>query len=166
MASSPIPPRWTGHVAALHWVMPPEAQQLVADQLTDIVRDRSSSLGIGFLVSFVIAVWSANAGTSALISALNVAYGEHEKRGVLRYYGGTPLLTLSSAICGGLALLRCSAPSSTPRWSARPGARPPAGPTGRRLLLHRAGEARDVVLDEEGVEDHHRQGAQQRRRHE
>ena len=116
-----------GHVAALHWVMPPEAQQLVADQLTDIVRDHSSSLGIGFLISLVIAVWSANAGTSALISALNVAYGEHEKRGVLRYYGGTLLLTLSSAMCGGLALLLIAVVPASLRWL-------PLGDSGRALI--------------------------------
>jgi membrane protein len=115
------------HVAALRWVMPPQAQQLVADQLTDIVRDRSSSLGAGFLISLVIAVWSANAGTSALISALNVAYGEREKRGLLRYYGGTLLLTLSSALCGGVALLLIAVIPASLRWL-------PLGDAGRALI--------------------------------
>ena len=115
------------HVAALRGVMPPEAQRLVTDQLTEIVRDRSSTLGLGFLVSLVIALWSANAGTSALISALNVAYGEREKRGLLRYYGGTLLLTLSSAICGGIALLLIAVIPASLRWL-------PLGEAGRALI--------------------------------
>src|SRR5260221_13826908 len=75
-----------------------------------------------------------------------------------------------------------SAPNLTRRWSTRRRAiRPicrkspwagaaPTSPTpprqGDELFLHRAGEARDIVLDEKEIEHHHRHRTQQRRRHE
>jgi membrane protein len=40
----------------------------------------TSALGIGFLVSLTLALWSARSGTSSMITALNVAYEEPEKR--------------------------------------------------------------------------------------
>jgi membrane protein len=41
-------------------------------------------LGLAFATSFVLAVWSANGGMKAIIDALNVVYGENEKRGFLK----------------------------------------------------------------------------------
>src|SRR5260370_23124137 len=78
--------------------------------------------------------------------------------------------------------MRCwSAPSSTRRWRIRRRATRPIGrenpwaaaaPTsltpsrrGDELFLHRAGEARHIVLDEKGIENDHRHRAQQRGRH-
>ncbi|MGO8919632.1 MAG: YihY/virulence factor BrkB family protein [Stellaceae bacterium] len=115
------------HVAGLGGMMPPEAQQLVADELTAIVQAHSSSLGLGFVISLLIALWSANAGTSALISALNVAYGEREKRGLLRYYASTLLLMLGGAICGGCALLLIAVLPALLQWL-------PLGEAGRALF--------------------------------
>ena len=41
-----------------------------------------------------MALWSANSGVAALFDALNVVYGEKEKRSLLRFYATTFLLTL------------------------------------------------------------------------
>jgi len=40
-----------------------------------------------------VALWSANSGVAALFDALNVVYGEKEKRSLLRFYFTTFLLT-------------------------------------------------------------------------
>jgi membrane protein len=45
-------------------------------------------------VGFLVALWSANSGVAALFDALNVVYGEKEKRSLLRFYATTFLLTL------------------------------------------------------------------------
>jgi membrane protein len=44
----------------------------------------------------VIALWSANSGVAALFDALNVVYGEKERRTLLRFYGTTFLFTLAA----------------------------------------------------------------------
>jgi membrane protein len=92
-------------VAAMEGMIPEEARQLIADQLTTIVQGSSSSLGVSFVVSLAVAIWSANSGTSALMQALNVVYGEREKRSVLRYYGTALLLTVAAVLFGILSLI-------------------------------------------------------------
>lgn len=92
-------------VASLEGMIPAEARQTLADQLNTIVQGSSSKLGIGLVLSLAIALWSANSGSSAMMSALNVAYNEHEKRGLLRYYATALALTLCSVLAGILMLV-------------------------------------------------------------
>jgi membrane protein len=92
-------------VKAVEGLIPPEGRQLIAQQLTAVVQAGSSTLGIGFIVSLALAIWSANSATSATMSALNAVYAEEEKRGFIKYYGATLLLTMSSVIFALLALL-------------------------------------------------------------
>ena len=98
------PSQVQAQIATMEGIIPEEARRLIADQLTTIVQGSSSSLGIGFVVSLALAIWSANSGTSALMQALNVAYGEREKRSVLRYYGTALLLTAAVVLFGILSL--------------------------------------------------------------
>ena len=92
-------------VASMEDVVPQEARTLIASQLTTIVQANSSQLGIGLVVSLAIALWSANSGTGALMSALNVAYAEREKRNLLRYYGSALLLTGALILFGVVSLI-------------------------------------------------------------
>jgi membrane protein len=86
-------------------MIPEDARRIIAGQLTTIVQGSNSTLGIGFIISLLLAIWSANSGTSALITALNVAYAEPEKRGLLRYYAGTLFLTGAAVIFGIVSLV-------------------------------------------------------------
>jgi membrane protein len=70
--------------------------QLIADQVTRIASQSNDKLGIAFLVGLGISLWSANSGMAALFDALNVVYGEKEKRSILHFYGTTFLFTLGS----------------------------------------------------------------------
>lgn len=92
-------------VAGLEGLVPQEARQLLTDQLDTIVQGGSSKLGVGLVLSLAIALWSANSATSAMMSALNVAYGEREKRSLLRYYGTALALTLCGILAGIVMLL-------------------------------------------------------------
>ncbi|WP_226580606.1 YihY/virulence factor BrkB family protein [Acuticoccus sediminis] len=69
------------HVAALSGVLPDTAVDLVTEQLSRLASQDQSTLSVGFLVGILVALWSANAGVKALFSAMNVVYGEEEKRG-------------------------------------------------------------------------------------
>lgn len=57
---------------------------LLVPQLTALASQDRSSLGLAFLFSLTLALWSATSGVKALIDAMNVAYGETEKRSFLR----------------------------------------------------------------------------------
>ena len=63
--------------------LPDEASQIITDQVTAL-SSRRQALGVGLIISVVIALWSASAGISNLLTAVNVAYDEEEKRGFVK----------------------------------------------------------------------------------
>lgn len=71
-------------LAILAGVLPADALTFIGKQMLNIAKARDSSLGVTFGVGLVLSLWSANAGMKALFDALNIAYGEREKRSYLR----------------------------------------------------------------------------------
>jgi membrane protein len=63
--------------------LPDQAKQVITGQVTTLASQRST-LGIGLIISLAIALWSASAGVSNLLTAINVAYDEEEKRGFVK----------------------------------------------------------------------------------
>lgn len=89
------------HLQALATMMPPGGFGIVEEQITRIAQGSSGGLSTAFIVGFLIALWSANAGMKAMIDALNVIYGETEKRGFITLN----LLTLALTMAGLVFLL-------------------------------------------------------------
>jgi membrane protein len=56
------------------------------------------------IVSVLVALWSARSGTASMVTAINVAYGEPEKRGMFRLYATTLGLTVLTIVSALLAL--------------------------------------------------------------
>jgi membrane protein len=79
-------------------VAPGGALQLLRDEMTRLASGGSTTLGIGFIVSLAISLWTANSGVSALFDALNIVYGETEKRGLFRYYLATLTFTIGAIV--------------------------------------------------------------------
>lgn len=72
------------HLALVENFLPADAFNLLRDQLTSISAGSDATLSVALLVSLALSIWSANAGVKAIFDALNVAYGEDEKRGFVR----------------------------------------------------------------------------------
>ena len=72
------------HIATIENFLPAGADNFLRDQIVRIAQGGEAQLGIAFAISLGLAVWSANAGVKAIFDALNVAYGEDEKRGFLK----------------------------------------------------------------------------------
>src|SRR4051812_19709642 len=89
------------HLSMLTAVLPGEAATLIGDQLAEVTTMEKTSLGVGSIAAILLALWSASAGMRTLMTALDVAYGEQEERGTIRFYGTSLLLTLG-AVFGGL----------------------------------------------------------------
>jgi membrane protein len=85
-------------------VLPPQGYEIVIGQIRRIAETSGETLGWGFGVSLAIALWSANLGTQAMFSALNIAYGEPERRSVLRFYLSAIGYTIIGVL-GGVAML-------------------------------------------------------------
>jgi membrane protein len=89
------------HLSSLTAVLPGDAASLIGDQLAEVTSMEKSSLGVGSIAAILLALWSASAGMRTLMTALDVAYGEEETRGTIKFYGTSLLLTLG-AVLGGL----------------------------------------------------------------
>jgi membrane protein len=53
----------------------------LAEQLHKLVEASGGALGIGATFGILLALWSASRGMIGMITALNIAYGEKERRG-------------------------------------------------------------------------------------
>jgi membrane protein len=87
-----------GQLDLLYGILPPGVIDLIKQQILLVVGQGNDRLGVAFLVSLAIAIWSANSGMSALFDALNVVYGEREKRSILCFYGTTLAMTVASVL--------------------------------------------------------------------
>jgi membrane protein len=65
-------------------LLPGGAIEIIGDQLQRVISGGTSTLGLAFLVSLAISLWSANAGMKALFDALNIVYGAKETRGLVK----------------------------------------------------------------------------------
>lgn len=85
----------------LQAVVPPPAYALIHDRIHSLVTREGGTLQFGLIVSVLIAFWSASTGTKSMLSALDLAYGEQERRGTL----GFQLIGLGMTLCGILAVI-------------------------------------------------------------
>jgi membrane protein len=88
------------HIKDLAALLPGGALQIISEQTNRLTSQSSGQLGFGFLLGLAISFWSANAGMKALFDALNVVYGEHERRSFIRLNA----ISLTFTVCA-LALL-------------------------------------------------------------
>ncbi len=70
----------TEQLAAGEGLLPGGALDVIRDQVSRIASGGGTVLGFAFVISLALSAWSANAGVKAIFDALNVAYGEEEKR--------------------------------------------------------------------------------------
>ena len=64
--------------------LPADATTLLTDQLKALASAPQQSLGLGLVVSLVLALWSASGGVGNIMSAVNIAYDEEETRGFVK----------------------------------------------------------------------------------
>jgi membrane protein len=72
------------HLNALGGVMPGGALDIIREQVTRISSAGGGTLGVSFVIGLAVSLWSANAGMKAVFDALNIVYGEDEKRSFIR----------------------------------------------------------------------------------
>ncbi len=72
------------NLRTLAYMLPEGTFQIVQDQIARVLGNGQAKLGATFLFGLALALWSANAGVKAVIDALNVVYGEREKRSFIK----------------------------------------------------------------------------------
>ena len=76
-------------------VLPAEAWEILHSQIISVITAPNAGLGVGIAVGLLIAIWSAGAGIRAIMRAMNIAYGEREKRNLATFYGIAGSMTLA-----------------------------------------------------------------------
>lgn len=71
------------HMSAMMAVMPADAARLVGEQLMSVVETSSEKKGFGVLIALGVALFGARNAAGSIITALNIAYEEDERRGFL-----------------------------------------------------------------------------------
>jgi len=87
-----------GHLNSVAGILPEGGLQIVREQLESLTSQPAPKLGLTMLLSLTIALWSANGGIKAIFDALNVVYGEKEKRGFIRLNATSLLFTLGAML--------------------------------------------------------------------
>lgn len=86
-------------LAALSPLLPTDAITVVVGQLDQLAANNDEhTLGLTFLASLVIALWSANTGMKAVFGALNIIRGGVETRSFLRLNALSLLFTLGAML--------------------------------------------------------------------
>jgi membrane protein len=74
----------TSHLDSITGLVPGGAIEVMRDQIMRVTSQGSTTLGLTFVVSLLVSLWSANAGMKSLFDALNLVYNESEKRGFFK----------------------------------------------------------------------------------
>ena len=98
------------HMWSLTAVLPGDVAKIIGDQLMTSVEASKGTKGFGILIAFLVATYGGTNGAAAVITALNIAYEEKEKRSLFRFYllaVGMTLGALVVALCalGGTAAI-------------------------------------------------------------
>jgi membrane protein len=86
------------HLDTIANVAPGGAIDVLREEMTRLASQGGATLGVSFLVSLAISLWTANSGVKAIFDALNIVYGEEEKRSFLRLNAVTLFVTLGIVV--------------------------------------------------------------------
>jgi membrane protein len=92
------------NVRAITTILPPDVAMLIADQLIAAIKMTRETSGIGVVLALLIALYGGTNGASAIITALNIAYEEKEKRSLGRFYLVAAVMTVAAVIAAVAAL--------------------------------------------------------------
>lgn len=71
------------HIEALGAVLPAGAIDLIGSQMVKVAAAGEEGLSLAFVIGLLTALWSANKAMKAIVTGLNIAYEEEERRGFI-----------------------------------------------------------------------------------
>jgi membrane protein len=92
------------HLVVLQDLLPPAAFTLISQRVHELVIKPPGTLTASLLVSVAITLWSSATGTKSILSALNVAYEERERRSFVRFQATAFGMTLVALVGAALGL--------------------------------------------------------------
>ena len=92
------------HVNSLTAVLPAQVAVLIGEQLLNVVQTSGGKKGLGLLVALAVALWGARNAAGSVVTALNIAYEEDEKRGFLKVTLLALAMTIGAVLVAFLAM--------------------------------------------------------------
>ncbi len=86
------------HLALLIGVVPQQSHEIVKTQVESLLNTKQSALGMGFVFSFLLTLYSGGKGSVALITACNISYQEKNHRSFLAKLVVRVALTFSTVV--------------------------------------------------------------------
>ena len=109
------------HVQSLAAILPRDVVLLIGQLLMNAVKASQQTAGLGVLIAVAIALYAGGNGAGAVMTALNIAYEEKEKRSLARFYGVAFGITIVAVLVALLALCAIAAIQSLERLVRVPG---------------------------------------------
>ena len=85
----------TDQLDTVSGILPGGGMAVLQEQLTRLASQGGGSLTLGLVIGVLVSLWSANGGMKGLFDALNVVYGENEKRSFIRLNAVTLAFTVA-----------------------------------------------------------------------
>ncbi|WP_294172778.1 YihY/virulence factor BrkB family protein [uncultured Sphingomonas sp.] len=82
------------HASSLTDMLPTDVAQLISQQLITVVQTSGGKKGLGLAIALAISLWGARNAAGSVVTALNIAYEEEEKRGFIK----TNLLAIAMTV--------------------------------------------------------------------
>ena len=109
------PSQVTDQLTAMASIVPSEAMPMLHEQMIRITSNHRAA-GISAIIGVLIALYSSANATKALISGLNIAYDETEKRGFLKLTAIAMIVTVGGIIAAALAIGLVAVLPSVLKW--------------------------------------------------
>ena len=93
-----------GHINQLSAMLPKDAAEIINDQVKQVASSDAKA-GVAAVVGVILALWAGSKAMKGLVEALNIAYGETEKRGFIKQQLIYVSLTLAAVVAGLAAIL-------------------------------------------------------------
>jgi membrane protein len=97
------------HVTTMVKFLPPDVVKLIGQLLMNAVHASEQASGLGILAALGVALYAGSNGAGAVMSSLNIAYEEKEKRSLLRFYGIAIVITVGATLIALVALAAMAA---------------------------------------------------------
>ncbi|MEO5774863.1 MAG: YihY/virulence factor BrkB family protein [Sphingomicrobium sp.] len=92
------------NIQTLAALFPRDVAVVIGDQLINAVKTSEETKGLGLVIAFAAALYGGTNGSAAVITALNIAYEEKEKRSLLRFYALAISMTIAAVAVTLLAM--------------------------------------------------------------
>jgi membrane protein len=92
------------HLAQAQHIMPAEVSSILESQLSSLAGQANASLGLGAIMSLLIALWSASRANATAMEAFNVIYEERDQRGFIKRNSIAVALALLGAVLALVAI--------------------------------------------------------------